>query len=87
MLRLAIGLTVAVGLTVIVKRTGKPLHPFAVGVAEMVAVSMVVPAFIAVNEAIFPIPLAARPMDGVLLVHVTGPEKVTGAVAIPLQRV
>ncbi len=52
------------------------------------------PAFVAVKEAIFPVPLAARPIDVVLLVHeyvVVPPvllvEKFTAAVAVPVQRV
>ena len=79
--------TVAVGLTVILKGTGFPVHPFAVGVAVTVAVTTVVPALVAVNDAMSPTPLAARPMDVVLLVHVTGPEKFTAAVALLLHTV
>ena len=46
-------------------------------------------ALVAVNEAILPVPLAARPTDGVLLVQLNTtpagvPEKVTGAVGDPL---
>ena len=36
----------------------------------MVAVTGAVPEFNAVNDAIFPLPVAARPMDVVLLLHV-----------------
>ena len=35
----------------------------------IVAVTGVVPVFIAANEAILPVPLAARPMDGVVLIQ------------------
>ena len=63
------GLTVAVGYTVMVNDTGVPEHPFAVGVTVMVAITVVVPALVAVKEGMFPIPLPASPMDGVLLTH------------------
>ena len=44
--------------------------PFAkVGVTVMVAVTGDTPRLIALNDAMFPLPLAARPMLGVLLVH------------------
>ena len=39
------------------------------GVTVMVAVTGAVPAFVAVNEGILPVPLAARPMEGVLFVQ------------------
>ena len=57
----------------IVKLVDGPLQftdPFAkVGVTVMVAVTGDVPRLIALNDAMFPLPLAARPMLGVLLVH------------------
>jgi len=62
-------LTVGVGFTVIVNVSGVPVHALAEGVTVMVAVTGVVPVFVAVNEFMFPFPLAANPMDGVLLVQ------------------
>lgn len=47
-----------------------PAQPFTVGVTVIVALTAVVPAFVAVNEPIFPVPDAANPIDGLLLVHV-----------------
>ena len=62
--------TVAVGFTVMVNDNGVPtqLTPalVKVGVTVIVAVTAVVPILTAVNENMFPLPLAARPMDGVL---------------------
>ena len=46
-----------------VKVSGVPAHPFAVGVTVMVAVTGAVPVLTAVKEAISPVPLAARPME------------------------
>ena len=54
--------TVGVGLTVMVKETGVPGQPFAVGVTSIVPVIGVFVAFVAVNEAISPVPLAPNPM-------------------------
>ena len=83
-------LTVVVGNTVMVKVDGVPTHPFAVGVTVMEATTGAVPGLVAVKEGIFPVPLAARPMDGVLLFHVkvvpaTGLPGVTAAVVASLQ--
>ena len=61
--------TVGVGLTVMVKVWGAPAHPLAVGVTVMVAVTGVVPVFTAVKAPMLPVPLAARPMEGVLFVQ------------------
>ena len=67
---LATGFTVAVGFTVIVNVVAVPaqLTPALVyvGVTMIVAVSGAVVALIAVKEAMFPLPLAANPIDGVL---------------------
>jgi len=52
----------------------------------MVAVSGVPPVFVAVNEAIFPVPLAGKPIPGVSLVHVKVlpvPVKLIAEVAAP----
>jgi hypothetical protein len=48
--------------------------------------------FVAVNEGIFPLPLAARPIDVLLFVHVkvvleTGPESVVTGTTTPVQEV
>ena len=69
---LATGFTVGIGLTVIVKVIGvpgqvTPLLKF--GVTVMVATCGVVPALIAVNDAILPAPDAASPMLVLLLVQ------------------
>ena len=52
-----------------VKVIGVPMQPFAVGVTVTVATILVVPMLVAVKEGIFPVPLAARPIEGVLFVH------------------
>ena len=59
------------------------------GVTVILAVTGAVPAFVALNEAIFPVPLAANPIDGVLFVQLnivpaTVPLKFTGAVDVLL---
>ena len=66
---MATGLTVGAGLTVIVNVMGVPTQPLADGVTVIVAITGAVPALVAVNEAILPLPAAARPMDGVVLVQ------------------
>lgn len=70
---LATAFTVGAGFTVIVNVFAVPVHvlPPLVkeGVTVMVAVTGVMPAFNAVKEPIFPVPLAASPIDGVLLVQ------------------
>jgi hypothetical protein len=73
-----------------VKDNGVPVHPFADGVTVIVATTFVIPAFVAVKEGMLPVPLPARPMDGVLLTHAkvvppTGPEIGIAAVVAPLQ--
>ena len=59
------------------------------GVTVTVATTGAVPVFIALKLAILPVPLAARPMEGSLLVQLnmvpaTEPVKITGAVGAPL---
>lgn len=62
--------TVGVGLTVMVKINGVPTQLFPVGVMVIVAVTGVVPLFVAVNDGIdAEVPLEANPMDGVSLVQ------------------
>lgn len=71
---------VGVGFTLMVKTSGVPEHPFATGVTVIVAVTGAVPVFVAVNDEIFPVPLAPSPIDVALLVQLntvpnTGPDK------------
>jgi hypothetical protein len=88
---LAIALSVGVGFTVIVNVIAVPVQPLAVvGVTVIVAVTGAAVLLVAVKLAILPWPLAARPIDGVLLVQLnivpaTVPVKFTAAVAAPLQ--
>jgi len=75
-----------------VKVNGKPGHPKADGVTVMVAVTAVLPVLVAVNAAIFPLPLAGKPIEVLLFVQlkpvpVTDPVKFTGLVVAPLHRV
>lgn len=58
----------------------------------MVAVMGVLPVLVAVKEAILPVPLAARPMDGLLFVQLktvfaTEPLKLIALVTFPLHNV
>ena len=57
------------GLTVIVKEVGVPGQLLAVGVTVIVAVTGFAVALVAVKAAMFPLPLAARPMLVVLFVQ------------------
>ena len=85
------------GLTVIRIVSGVPgqlstgFPPVYVGVTMMVAVTEVLPLLTAVNEAIFPVPLAARPILVVLFVQLyvvtLVPVKLIGAVLPPLQTI
>ena len=73
-------LTVGVGLTVMVNVNGDPVQPLAAGITVMVAITGRVVVLVAVKEAILPAPLAARPIEVVLLVQLkmvpaTGPVK------------
>jgi len=62
---------VGTGLTVIVKVAGTPLQTMlpmvAAGVTVIVPVKGDVPAFVAIKDGISPVPLAANPIDVVLL--------------------
>jgi hypothetical protein len=91
-----IAFTVGVGLTVIVKLTGVPVQVVAllvnVGVTVIVPDIGAVPLFVATNGAILPVPLAGRPMAGLLFVQLytvpgTLPVKLTGELEEALQRV
>jgi hypothetical protein len=69
-----------------------PLHPFAVGVTVIVAVTGDVVALAAVNVGTSPEPLAASPIAVLLFVHVnvvplTGPDKVVAGAEAPTQYV
>ena len=68
---LATAFTVAVGFTVMVNVIGVPTQLTAplvkVGVTVIVATIGVVVALVAIKVGIFPVPLAAIPIDGVLL--------------------
>ena len=76
--------TSGVGLTVIVKLVDAPVQPPTDGVTVTVAVAIAVPVFIAVKEAMLPVPLDARPILLLSLVHVyvavTLPVKLTAVV-------
>jgi hypothetical protein len=61
--------TTGVGFTVIVKETGAPMQPFAVGVTVIVAILTVEVVFDAVNEGIHPLPFAPSPIDVLLFVQ------------------
>jgi hypothetical protein len=67
-----------------------PVHPVATGVTVIVAVIAVVPVLTAVKEPMFPEPLAARPIAGLLFVQLnvvpaTAPVKLTAVVEAALQ--
>ena len=71
---------------------GVPTQPFAVGVIVIVDVTGAVPALVAVNVAMSPLPLAARPMLAsefvqANVVPATGLVILTAAVVAPLHNV
>jgi len=75
-----------------VKVETAPVHPFAVGVMVIVAVIGAFVTFVAVNEGTFPLPLAIKPIEVLLFVHVkvvpvTGPESVVTGTVTPVQEV
>lgn len=76
--------------TVMVNDNGVPVQLFAVGVTVIVAMTGAAPVLVAVNEAMFPVPVAASPIVALLLVQVkvvpaTGLPKVIAAAVAPLQ--
>ena len=90
--QLTVGVTFTTGdgLTVMVKFIGVPVHAPVDGVTAMVAVTAAAEIFKAVKEAILPVPLAARPIDGVLFIQlkvVAVPVKLIAVVAMLLHRV
>lgn len=66
---LGIGFTVGVGFTVNVKVNGVPIQPFAVGVMVILELMGDTPGLVAVKAGMSPVPLAARPMAVLVLVH------------------
>jgi hypothetical protein len=83
--------TVAVGFTIMVNVLATPTQPVLVttGVTVIVAVTGALVVLTAVNTGILPVPVAAKPILGVLLVQLkvvpaTVPVKVTADVAPPL---
>ena len=69
---------------------GVPVHPFAVGVTVIVEEIGEVVALVAVNEGIFPVPLAARPIAVLLFAQVkvvplTDPDKPVIGATTPVQ--
>jgi hypothetical protein len=81
--------TVGVGLTAIEKDVGAPEQPVADGVTVIFAVAIDAPELPAVNDAILPIPLDARPIDVLSFVQLyvaplIAPLKLIAAVDAPL---
>ena len=75
-----------------VKLCAGPWHPFANGATEMIAITGALVVFNAVKDGIFPVPLPAKPMEGLLLLQVklvplTAPVKFIALVAAPLHTV
>ena len=69
-----------------------PEQPLAIGVTVMTAMAATVELFIATKELIFPVPLAANPIDGLLFVQLkvvpeTLPVKTIAVVLTLLQTV
>jgi len=84
--------TLGVGFTMMVNVSGAPVQLFADGVTVMVADTAVIPVLVAVNEAIFPFPVAANPIDEVLFVQskdvpATVSTKLMAVVGAPLHNV
>ena len=90
--RFGIAFTIGFGLTVMVNVLDNPEQPLAVGVTVTVAITGVIPAFMAVKEGMVSLPEAAIPMLGVLLdtqlyvVPETFPVKSIELLASPAQR-
>jgi len=82
--------TFGVGFTVIVKNRALPGQPFAVGITVMNPVAGTIPELTAVKEGIFPLPVAANPIEVLLLVQLkpvplTVPEKFIAPIVPLLQ--
>ena len=67
---LAGSITVGDGVTLTVKELAGPEQVAAVGVTEITAVAVTEPVLTAVNAAMLPEPVVARPIDGLELAHV-----------------
>ena len=70
---------------------GKPPQVAEEGVTVIVAFTAVLPGLMAVKAAIFPVPLAAKPIEVLLFVQLnvvplTGPVKFIAAVVAPLHK-
>ena len=61
--------TTGLGFTVMVNVSAILEHPLAVAITVMVDVTGVVPPLVGVNTGIFPLPEAASPILGLVLVH------------------
>jgi hypothetical protein len=84
--------TFGVGFTVMVNVCGAPGHPAADGVTVIVAVIGAFVELVAVNDGIFPLPVAASPIEVLLFVQLkvvplTAPAKLTRLVDAPLHTV
>jgi hypothetical protein len=84
--------TVGVGYTVMVKVEGMPVQLLADGVTVIVPVIVFEPVFVAVNDEMFPVPFAARPIDVLEFVQAKaapglGLVNVVPAMVAPLHRV
>jgi len=84
--------TEGAGFTVMVNICAMPKQPFTSGVTIIVAVTGVMPVFIALNDVILLAPLAASPIDGVLftqlnVVPITVPTKFIALTGDPLHTV
>lgn len=62
--------TIGDGFTVMVKFCDVPVHPLAFGVTLIVAVIGFTLVFFGINDVIFPVPFAAKPIAVLELVHV-----------------
>ena len=60
---------IGVGLTAMVKVLDAPVQPFSIGVTVIVDMLVTAPLFCALNAGMLPLPVAASPMDGLLLVQ------------------
>jgi hypothetical protein len=87
-----VAVSAGVGFTVTVKLCAVPVQPPADGVTVMTPDIADVPPLVAVNDAILPVPEAARPVAVLVFTQVnvsplTGPENETAAVPVPLHTV
>lgn len=74
--------TVGVGFTVMVYVDGVPVQPAELGVTVIVPLIGELPALVAVKVGMFPLPLAAKPIEVFELVQLNDP--LAGVIAIPL---